>query len=121
MSKITIAWSLVFALVHFYWAATADGLGAQLYIAFIAVIGLASAVVAHRHHTRLAKLGGAALLLGVAVGTARWIAGDELGAGGIVITLYFLIGGVLFSLLGWRPANVRRTGGIRLPVRFVRS
>jgi hypothetical protein len=133
MTRITTAWSIVFAIVHFYWAAggtlgmtgePADELGEQLYIAFIAVIGLAAAVVAHRGHRRLARIGGAALLVGVAAGTARWLADGSLGddgAGGVVITLYFLLGGVLFAMLSRRPANVRRTGGIRLPVRFVRS
>ncbi len=133
MIRITVAWSLLFAIVHFYWAAggpigmngdPADELGVQLYIGVIAVIGLAAAVVAHRDHVRLARIGGAALLVGVAAGTMRWLTdggvGDD-GASGVVITLYFLLGGVLFTVLGWRPANVRRTGGIRLPVRFVRS
>ena len=102
----------------------ADEVGAQLYIGCIAVIGLAAAVVAHRNHVRLARIGGAALLVGVAAGTMRWLADGSLGddgAGGVVITLYFLLGGVLFTVLGWRPANVQRTGGIRLPVRFARS
>jgi len=133
MTRITTAWSIVFAIVHFYWAAggplgmngePADEAGAQLYIGFIAVIGLAAAVVAHRGHRRLARIGGAALLAGVAAGTARWLADGSLGddgINGVIITLYFLLGGVLFTVLGWRPANVRRTGGIRLPVRFVRS
>ena len=133
MTRITVAWSIIFALIHFYWAAggsfgmngePADEIGAQLYIAFIALIGLLAAVVAHRGHRRLARIGGAALLAGVAAGTARWLADGNLsddGVGGVIVTLYFLLGGVLFTVLGWRPANVRRTGGIRLPVRFVRS
>ncbi|HEX6025363.1 MAG TPA: hypothetical protein VFZ00_25445 [Solirubrobacter sp.] len=133
MTRTTVAWSIVFAVIHFYWAAggslgmngrPADTAGEQIYIAFIAAIGLVAAVVAHRGHRRLARIGGAALLAGVAAGTVRWLAqgdiGDD-GAGGVVITLYFLLGGVLFTVLGWRPATVRRTGGIRLPVRFVRS
>jgi hypothetical protein len=133
MTRITVVWSIVFAVIHFYWAAggslgmngePADEAGAQLYIGFIAVIGLLAAVVAHRGHRRLARIGGAALLAGVAAGTVRWLTdggvGDD-GVGGVIITLYFLLGGVLFTVLGWRPANVRRTGGIRLPVRFVRS
>ncbi len=133
MSRVTTAWSIVFAVVHFYWAAggplgmngePADELGAQLYIGAIAVIGVAAAVVAHRNHVRLARIGGAALLVGVAAGAMRWLADGSLGgdgAGGVVITLFFLLGGVLFTVLGWRAANVQRTGGIRLPVRFTRS
>ena len=134
MTRITVAWSLVFAIIHFYWAAggplgmngePADEVGAQLYIGFIAVIGLAAAVVAHRGHVRLARIGGAALLVGVAAGTVRWLDGRRRRRrrrrAASIITLYFLLGGVLFTVLGWRPANVRRTGGIRLPVRFVRS
>ncbi len=133
MTRMTTAWSIVFALIHFYWAAggplgmngePAAEIGAQLYIGLIAVIGLLAAVVAHRGHRRLARIGGAALLAGVAAGTARWLTDDSLGddgVGGVIITLYFLLGGVLFTVLGWRPANVRRTGGIRLPVRLVRS
>ena len=78
MTRITVAWSLLFAIVHFYWAAggplgmngePADEIGVQLYIGVIAVIGLAAAVVAHRGHVRLARIGGAALLVGVAAGT----------------------------------------------------
>jgi hypothetical protein len=133
MTRITVGWSIVFAIIHFYWAAggplgmngePADESGEQLYIAFIAAIGLVAAGVAHRGHRRLARIGGAALLVGVAAGTARWLADGSLGddgVGGVVITLYFLLGGVLFTALARRPANVRRTGGIRLPVRFVRS
>ena len=48
------------------------------------------------------------LLLGVAVGVLRWLAdgglGDD-GVGGVVITAYFFLGAVLFSLLGRRPSN----------------
>ena len=39
----------------------------------------------------------------------------------VLLAFVLLIGGALFSLLGGRPATVRRTGGIRLPVRFARS
>ncbi len=91
LSRLTIAWAVLFAIVHFYWAAggsagmngePAEELGAQLYIGVIALVGLASGVIAYglsrdpgrRLLVRLARLGGAALLLGVAVGTARWIA-----------------------------------------------
>lgn len=52
----------------------------------------------------MARAGGAALLLGVVVGTSRWIAQGSLegdGAAGVVTTLYFLLGGVLFTALGW--------------------
>ena len=122
VARFTAVWGVIFAVVHFYWAAGgeggasdggADSLGAQGYIAFIAVLGLAGAAVAggfargsnHRTLVLLARAGGAALLLGVAVGTGRWLANWSLegdGAAGIVTTLYFLLGGLLFSTLGWR-------------------
>ena len=99
----------------------ADSLGAQLYIGFIAVLGLASAGVARAavdqartaRSTRLARLGGAALLLGVAIGAGRWLAQWSLegdGAAGIATTLYFLFGGVLFtvSALGHRAQQLGR-------------
>ncbi len=118
LAHLTAAWGVLFALVHAYWAAggpigmngdPADTLGVQLYIGFIALIGLASAGVAlglarrpHRTLVRLARIGGAALLLGVAVGVGRWwvnwsLEGD--GAGGVITTLYFLLGGILFLAL----------------------
>jgi hypothetical protein len=103
LARITVAWGVVFALVHLYWAAGEPQLAAGLYIAFIAVLGLAGAAVAHRGHRRLALLGAAALLAGVAVGVGRWIADGSLngdGAEGVVITAYFLLGGVLFARLG---------------------
>jgi UDP-N-acetylmuramyl pentapeptide phosphotransferase/UDP-N-acetylglucosamine-1-phosphate transferase len=76
------------------------------------VLGLAGAAVAYgldRDQCRralilLARGGGVALLLGVLVGTLRWIDGGDLaadGASGLAITLYFLLGGFLFSGLGW--------------------
>jgi hypothetical protein len=118
LSHLTAAWGLLFAAVHTYWAAggaagmngePADTLGAQLYIGLIALIGLASAGVAlglaerpHRILTRLARIGGAALLLGVAVGTGRWLVNWSLqgdGVAGVVTTLYFLLGGILFLAL----------------------
>ena len=125
LSRLTIAWAVLFAIVHFYWAAggsagmngePAEELGAQLYIGVIALVGLASGVIAYglsrdpgrRLLVRLARLGGAALLLGVAVGTARWIADAGLGgdgAAGVVTTLYFLVGGALFLTLS-RTARV---------------
>jgi hypothetical protein len=118
IANITVVWAVLFAVVHAYWAAggsvgadpPADSAGAQLYIAFVAMLGLVGAAVAwarasHSHaHQRaaevLARVAGAALLLGVLVGSLRWIAGDSLDTSGIVITLYFLIGGVLYSMLG---------------------
>jgi hypothetical protein len=118
LAHLTAAWGLLFAAVHAYWAAggaagmngdPADTFGAQLYIGVIALIGLASAGVAlglaqrpHRTLTRLARIGGTALLLGVAFGTARWCVNWSLegdGAAGVVTTLYFLLGGVLFLTL----------------------
>jgi hypothetical protein len=44
------------------------------------------------------------LLLGVVFGSARWLVDWSLngdGVAGIAITLYFLLGGMLFSWLGW--------------------
>ena len=125
LSRLTIAWAVLFAIVHFYWAAggsagtngePTEELGAQLYIGVIALVGLASGAIAYglardpgrRLLVRLARLGGAALLLGVAVGTTRWIAEGGLdgdGAAGVVTTLYFLVGGALFLTLS-RPARV---------------
>jgi hypothetical protein len=132
LAGLTVAWGVLFAAVHFYWAAGGTGLGqgasgagAQAYIAFIAAVGLAGAAVGHgfehdwgarvgrRRLTLLARAGGAALLLGVLIGVGRWVGdgglGDD-GAPGVVITAYFLLGGVLFSALGWRshPAAARR-------------
>ena len=90
--------------------------GAQGYIAFITAIGLLGAVVAHglvpgsrgllghRRLVLLARAGGAALLAGVAVGVSRWLVDGSLngdGAAGIITTSYFLLGGLLFSRLGW--------------------
>lgn len=128
----TSIWGVVFAVVHFYWAAggsaggqggAGPGLAASLYIAFIAMLGLLGAVVAHglsqpggerrqrRRLVLLARAGGALLLAGVAVGVAQWIVTasiDAGGADGVVITAYFLIGGLLFSTLGWwrEPARL---------------
>lgn len=127
----TAVWGVVFSLVHFYWAAGGsvgtDGdtssLAVSLYIAFISVLGLVGAVVAHglcqpwgarvvgrRRLVLLARIGGLALLLGVVVGVGRWITKSSLdgdGASGIVITAYFLLGGLLFSTLGWRRFALR--------------
>ena len=67
----------------------------------------------------LARLGGTLLLLGVAVGVGRWIMDASLdgdGAGGVVITAYFALGGVLFSALGWLGDGLKRPGDMRLTV-----
>jgi hypothetical protein len=51
------------------------------------------------------RAGGAALLLGVAVGAGRWPADGSLngdGVAGVATTLHFLAGGVLCSALGRR-------------------
>jgi hypothetical protein len=124
VARLTAVWGVIFAVVHAYWAAggaagmngdPADTPGAQSYIALIAALGLAGAAVAgglargSRRGTLivLARAGGAALLLGVVFGAGRWLADWSLdgdGAGGVVITLYFLLGGLLFSALGWRRA-----------------
>ena len=125
IARLTVIWALVFAAVHAYWASggaagmngePADTAGAQGYIAFITVIGLLGAVVAHglvpgtrgllghRRLVLLARAGGAALLAGVTVGVSRWLADASLngdGAAGIITTIYFLLGGLLFSRLGW--------------------
>ena len=132
LALATAAWGVLFAIVHAYWAAggelgmngePADTAGAQAYIGFVAVLGLAGAAVAaglaraaaprRRFLITLARAGGIALGLGVLVGTARWIGDGGLGgdgAGGVVITLYFLLGSVLFSALGRRSydANLKR-------------
>jgi hypothetical protein len=127
LSVAATVWGIVFAAVHFYWAAGGDGaigtggdssLGASLYIAFIAALGLLSAGVARglgehwgarvgrRRLRALARSGSIALAIGVAVGAGRWIADGSLGddgAGGVVITAYFLLGAALFAALGWLP------------------
>ena len=118
LALATVVWGVVFAIVHVYWAAAEPSLAAGLYIAFIAILGLAGAAVAygflvgHRDGRLrlLARLGAAALLLGVVFGTARWIADGSLGddgAAGVVITAYFLLGGVLYARLGrpYRPVR----------------
>jgi hypothetical protein len=121
LARVTAAWGILFAVVHVYWAAggeagmhgkPADTLGAQLYIGMIALLGLTGAGVAraavdhpHPAFTRLARAGGVALLLGVAIGTGRWLSQWSLegdGAADVAITLYFLLGGVLFNLLAAR-------------------
>jgi hypothetical protein len=125
---ITFAWAALFAVVHAYWAGggaagmngdPATTTAEQAYIGFIALLGIVAAAVAHRFadaavptapSRRLAlvsRAGGAALLLGVGVGVARWLAEGSLdgdGASGIVITVYFLIGGLLFAVLSRRAA-----------------
>jgi hypothetical protein len=124
LGAATAVWGIVFAAVHVYWAAdgtigqdpTGYGLFDSLYIGFIALIGLASSAVAlglsrpfgarvGRNRLRLlARVGGTMLSLGVVIGVAGWIAqasiGDD-GLSGVVITAYFLLGGVLFVALGW--------------------
>jgi hypothetical protein len=127
-NRMTVIWAALFAAVHAYWAAggevgmngePADTAGAQIYIAFIALLGLTGGAVAaglaaqpnHRTLLLLARAGGAALLLGVVVGTARWVGDGGLngdGAQGIAITLYFLLGGVLFSRLSGPAAVPQR-------------
>jgi hypothetical protein len=125
LGAATAIWGVVFAAFHFYWALggtlayapNGQSLGDSLYIAVIALIGLASALVAHglyrpwgarfgRNHLRLlARIGGTLLSLGVAIGVGTWIAHASLdgdGADGVAITAYFLLGAVLFSALGWR-------------------
>jgi hypothetical protein len=131
LGHITVAWGVIFAVVHAYWAAggaagtdgdPADTAPVQIYIAFIAALGLVGAGVAdalvhertgrpgRRALSLLARAAGVALLAGVAVGVGRWLIQGGLaddGATGIAITLYFLVGGLLFSALGWRRAPAR--------------
>jgi hypothetical protein len=131
LGVVTAVWGIVFAGFHFYWAAGGGAayegtpsLGESLYIAFIAVLGLAGAAVAHglyqpwgtrvggRALRMLARFGGIILLLGVAFGVGRWIADGSLGddgANGVAITAYFLLGGLLFSALGWSRGAARQT------------
>ncbi len=126
-AQLTTVWGVIFALVHAYWAAgggvgasgdPADTTGAQTYIGFIAALGLAGAAVAgglargsrRRTLIMLARAGGGALLLGVVFGAGRWLADWSLdgdGVAGVAITLYFLLGGLLFSALGWRVPQAR--------------
>jgi hypothetical protein len=131
-ARITVFWAVVFALVHAYWAAggaagmnePADTPGAQGYIAFIALLGLLGGAVAHgllpgarglierRRLVLLARVGGGALLVGVVVGVSRWLVDGSLdgdGAVGVVTTVYFLLGGVMFSVLGWAEAQRLRS------------
>ena len=117
LALATAAWGVVFAVVHVYWAADEPRLAAGAYIAFIAVLGLAGAAVAYGLRAGgstplrlLARIGGVALLLGVVFGTASWIADGSLGddgAAGLVITAYFLLGGVLYTRLGWPSGPAR--------------
>lgn len=133
VGNATAVWAALFAVVHAYWASggeigtkggAAGTPAAQAYIAAIALLGVIGAAIAYRlahgprtrrHRaplTLLARVGGAALLLGVGVGTGRWLASWSLdgdGATGIVITLYFLLGGVLFSMLGWQTRGTSVT------------
>ena len=122
---------------HAYWAAggatgtngdPADTIGAQSYIAVIALLGLAGAAVAgglardpgRRVLILLARAGAAALLLGVVFGSGRWLADWSLdgdGATGIAITVYFLLGGLLFSTVGWHRDTRRLPGLPRAAVR----
>jgi hypothetical protein len=135
VARLTVAWGVVFALVHGYWAAggaagmngdPADTPAAQAYIGVVTLIGLAGAGVAYglldarrgtvvrRRLALLARASRVALLLGVAFGTARWIADGSLhgdGAAGVATTVYFLIGGVLFLMLGGVRTPGRRGGG----------
>ena len=137
LARATVAWAVLFAVVHAYWAAggaagmngePADTAGVQGYIAFITVLGLLGAMVAHgllpasrsrlkpRTLVLLARAGGAALLAGVVIGSARWLIDGSLGgdgAAGVVTTAYFLVGGVLYSALGSSRANESRTGANR--------
>lgn len=129
VARLTVAWGVLFAIVHFYWAAGGTAItnagatdaAAQAYIGLIALVGLVSAAVAHglvhdwgarlgrQRLTLLARAGGAALLLGVLGGVGRWLGQGGIGndgVDGVVITAYFLLGSVLFSTLGWRRGPI---------------
>ena len=129
VARLTVAWGVLFAAVHFYWAAGGTVLGnsggsdaaAKAYIGFIAAIGLVSAAVGHgfvhawgarlgrQRLTLVARAGGAVLVLGVLGGVGRWLGDGGIGndgVDGVVITAYFLLGGVLFSTLGWRRGPI---------------
>jgi hypothetical protein len=132
IADVTVGWAALCAVVHLYWAAggaigtngdPTDTPAAQAYIAFIAALGIVGAAVAHGHvrdwstrqsrrwPTVLARAGGVVLLLGVAVSVGRWLAQGGLsgdGVAGIAITAYFLLGGILFSRLGWRDVAAER-------------
>ena len=136
LGRLTVGWGVVFAAVHFYWAAGGTALGNggatdaadQAYIWFIAAVGLLGAAVGYgfvhdwdarlgRHRlTLLARAGGAALVLGVLIGVGRWLGdggvGDD-GVSGVVITAYFLLGGVLFSTLGWHRGPISHPAAAR--------
>jgi hypothetical protein len=79
------------------------------------VLGLVGAAIARLHghglhFTFLTRAGAIALLLGVAFGAGKWLSSWSLqgdGAEGIVITAYFLVGGILFALLGWGERRLR--------------
>lgn len=129
--RITVAWALLFGLVHAYWAAggslgmdePATDPAAQAYIAVIALIGFASAGIAlglvrpwgerlGRGRLRLlACVGSIALALGVTFNAIAWIADSsqlsEDGASGIAVWTYFLAGSVCFGLLARRARAPR--------------
>jgi hypothetical protein len=108
IATATAAWGVLFAVVHFYWAAGGTALNnagatdaaAQAYIGFIAVVGLVSAAIVQSFvHDWRARLGRQRLTLLTRAG----------GAALVVITAYFLLGGVLFSTLGWRSQTANTT------------
>jgi hypothetical protein len=127
VGQASVTWGVLFAVVHAYWAAggeagmadPADTVAAQAYIAFIAALGLVGAAVAQALVVGprrpalvvLARGGAVALLLGVVVGALRWLEDGGLGGdgvAGVAITLYFLLGGLLFARLGWALTPPRR-------------
>lgn len=72
--------------------------------------------VGRKRLTLLARAGGAALLLGVMIGVGRWLGDGGVGddrISDVVITAYFLLGGVLFSTLGWRRGPVSHPAAAR--------
>src|SRR4051794_29904767 len=102
LAWVSVAWGLLFALAHSYSAAGGTAVNhagdavaaAQVYIGFIAVVGLLGAAVgqgfAHdrgarvgrRRLTLLARAGGAALAIGVLFGVERWLGDGGVGNDG---------------------------------------
>jgi hypothetical protein len=89
--------------VGFYWAvegAGADTQAAQIYVAFIAVLGLLGSAVAHDVAPSSNTAQPARRLASAPGSPDSSLNGD--GAEGVAIAAYFLLGGALFSAVGWR-------------------
>ena len=118
LARATVAWCGLFAVIHFYWAAGGTaGMGGEpaettgrrptsrssrSSDSSARASPPASSATPAAPPFCVARAGGAALLLGVVVGTGRWVIDGSLngdGASGVATTLYFLLGGVLFLRL----------------------